>query len=177
MRLRYVAVLLLLGIAIVHTVRPTDHTPASDAVETADERVAWRGSYVAGATALPSPTVPGSLAGTEPDGDLSITVSRGTIRVFDYYLTTLGETDLSGVRALVNTEAERQSPSNATEVVALFDRYVHYLEEVRDLRAPTIDRYLADRRALQERYFGDDAEALFGEDNALAAGMVASANQ
>ena len=118
---------------------------------------------------------PASLSGTDPDGDLTVTVSRRTIQLFDYYLTTLGETDLTGVRALVAAEVNRQSPDKATQVLALFDRYISYLEDVHDVHASTIDGYFAQTLALQQRHFGRDAELIFGEDNALAARLLASA--
>jgi lipase chaperone LimK len=120
----------------------------------------------------PSPT---SLSGTEPDGDISVTISPGTIRFFDYYLTTLGETDLAGVRALVATEAQRRSSDNARDVLALFDRYARYLGELDIIYAPTIDSYFAQIIALQQRHFGGDAETLFGADNAVAARLIAAA--
>ena len=117
-----------------------------------------------------------SLAGTDPDGDLTVTVSRGTIRLFDYYLTTLGETDLAGVRARVATEVERQVPDRATAVLALFDRYTTYLEDLQHVHASSFDSYFARTLALQQHHFGADAEILFGEDNALAARFLASAS-
>jgi hypothetical protein len=118
------------------------------------------------------PRVPASLDGTEPDGDVSVTISRSTIRFFDYYLTTLGELDLDGVRALVEAEVERRTPDTATEVLALFDRYTTYLQDLRDVRAWSIESYYELALVLQERHFGGDARALFGADNALAARLL-----
>ena len=121
----------------------------------------------------PRPRVPASLAGTDPDGDVTVTISRSTLRFFDYYLTTLGELELDGVRALVAAEVERRTPDTASEVLALFDRYVTYLQDLRDVRASTIETYFELVLVLQQRHFGGDAQALFGADNALAARLLA----
>lgn len=154
--------LLLLGtLSIGHAVTTnSEHARAADQ-PAAPEHIAQRPQSTEPAWRTSS--IPDSLAGTDPDGDLSIPVSRGTLRLFDYYLTTLGETDVAGVRALVTIAADRQG--NTTEVLALFDRYIEYLEDLRDTHAPTIERYFARAQTLQARYFGADAETLFGEEN------------
>lgn len=141
-----------------------------------DKVVVWQPVETEHASPNRTTSYPASLSGTDPDGDLAVTVSRRTIQLFDYYLTTLGETDLAGVRALVAAEVDRQSSDTATQVLALFDRYISYLEDLRDVHASTLDGYFAQTLALQQRHFGRDAELLFGEDNALAARLLASAS-
>jgi hypothetical protein len=177
---------LVLGVmAVVYAVTVTG-TSRSTSTSTSTSGLSDASRRTSAATALagaPAPHVstpaspagtPASLDGTEPDGDLTVTVSRGTIRLFDYYLTTIGETDRAGVRALVAAEADRQSPDNTTEVLALFDRYTAYLDALHEVHASTIDDYFAQTLALQDRHFGPDAETLFGEDNASAARLLAS---
>lgn len=132
--------------------------------------------------------MPPSLAGTSPDGILHVLddtfiPTPGALRFFDYYLTTLGEggvTDLGAVRALVAGETRRRAPAQADAVLALFDRYVAYLDDVQHALELRRDLPLADMHAVtvtrQRAHFGDDADGLFGEENALAAQLLAASS-
>jgi lipase chaperone LimK len=102
------------------------------------------------------------------------------IRLFDYYLTTLGETDVDGVRTLVAGDARRYAPERVDDVLELFDRYIAYRDDLADALAVRPDIPIADLLAVtlsrQRAHFGDDADILFGEDNALADQLLARAS-
>ena len=132
---------------------------------------------------------PPSLRGTAVDGDLvldargDLVATADAIRLFDYFLTTLGEVDLAGVRALVAAEARRRVPGREDQALALFDRYVGYLDDARaaaQQHAPgdgvhplTAAREQLDRlEELQRARFGDDAARVFGDDNTLARAIL-----
>jgi lipase chaperone LimK len=123
---------------------------------------------------------PASLAGTDVDGELVVDArgrfvpTRGAIRMFDHFLSTLGETDLAGVRELVGREAERRAPEAADEVLALFDRYVAYLASLEAMPPRgSIRDHLDDVIELQRRRFGaETAERLFGVDDAIAIAVL-----
>jgi hypothetical protein len=128
---------------------------------------------------------PASLAGTETDGALisedgMFIPTPDAIRLFDYYLTTLGETDVVGVRRLVAADARRFAPERVDDVLELFDRYTAYLDDLEDSLAVRPDLPIADLHAVtisrQRAHFGDDADILFGEDNALATQLLARAS-
>jgi len=129
---------------------------------------------------------PLSLMGTRVDGDLvaaggALVAGPEAVRLFDYFLAALGETDMDGVRALVAAEARRRVPGQEAAVGALFERYVGYLEGAalvgRSAPAGTPLRGYLDRlEALQVERFGAAAAArLFGDDNALARVIVEEA--
>jgi len=125
---------------------------------------------------------PASLAGTDVDGQLDIDAegrfraSAAAVRMFDYFLATLGETDLAGIRALVRAEAARQLPGQEAAVLALFDRYLGYLERLQASAehagastGATPRAQLERVVALQQTSFGVElAASLFGDDDAVA---------
>src|SRR5262249_4054092 len=125
--------------------------------------------------------LPASLASSEADGELVLDATgafrptAGAIRLFDYFLTTLGEVDEQGVRELVRQEARRRVPGHEGEVVALFDQYLSYLQEVRLQEVRNAQNEQLSLRAhfqrkveLQRARFGEPlAETLFAQDNLL----------
>ncbi len=113
-----------------------------------------------------------------PDGQFIPT--PGAIRLFDHYLTTLGEIDASTVRRLVAADARRFAPERAGDVLELFDRYTAYLEDLQSALEITPDLPISDAHAVtlsrQRAHFGDDAEILFAVENELAAQLLARAS-
>ncbi|HET6433251.1 lipase secretion chaperone [Dyella sp.] len=124
------------------------------------------------ATVFPLPADPhralrdGSLRGTAVDGGVTIgfagrvAADPALRRLFDYYLSLLGETDLAGVRLLLREDLQRRPidvPQQAA-VMALFQRYVAYQQARTALAAADGSRDLPDRlaqdRALRERLLG-----------------------
>jgi lipase chaperone LimK len=136
------------------------------------------------------PALPASLRGTQVDGTLLLDADgvfrgdAGAIALFDYFLATLGETDLDGVRALVAAEAARRLPGHEAEVLALFDRYIAHLERLDDATRDPLPPGAVDPRAavhvfLQRRQaaeiddFGAAAAArLFCDADRLAAALL-----
>jgi lipase chaperone LimK len=128
----------------------------------------------------PAPTTiqprPPSLAGSAVDGELGVDrdgrfrPTAGAIRLFDYFLATLGETDVAGVRVLVAGEARRRLPGQEADVLALFDAYVAYLGALSDEVQALAPREALERVvAIQEARFGaEQAATLFGEATQLA---------
>jgi len=113
--------------------------------------------------------------------DDTFIATPGALRFFDYFLTTVGEgglVDLGTVRALVADEVRRRHPERVEAVLALFDRYVAYLDDVQHALEVRRDLPLADVHAVtvtrQRAHFGDDADVLFAEENALAVQLLAS---
>lgn len=107
----------------------------------------------------------GSLRGTAVDGGVTIGFA-GRVepdpalrRLFDYYLSLLGETDLDGVRQLLREDLQRRplDAGQQAEVMALFARYVAYQQARTALAAPgrgDLAARLAQDRALRERLLG-----------------------
>jgi len=145
------------------------------------------------ATAAPRPasaSAPGSFApslvGTTTEGiatasaGASLVLEPGLIRLFDHYLTTLGERSLEEIRAQLARElAQRYAPAAARQAVDVLDRYIAFREALR-AAAPAPPRggrgvdLLRERlramRAIRSRYFGDaEARALFGPADREAA--------
>lgn len=78
-----------------------------------------------------------SLRETEPDGavtlaaDGSLRYDRALRRLFDYWLSLVGELDHAEIRALLEGWlAERQPPRVVEQAMDAFDRYLRYLREV-----------------------------------------------
>ncbi len=120
----------------------------------------------------------GSLRGTTVDGGVTIGFAgrvdpdAALRRLFDYYLSLLGETDLDGIRQLLREDLQ-QRPLDAGQqaaVMALFARYVAYQQARTALAAPgggDLAARLAQDRALRERLLGPAlAQALYPTDDA-----------
>lgn len=107
----------------------------------------------------------GSLRGTAVDGDVTIGFAGRVApdpalrRLFDYYLSLLGETDLNGIRQLLREDLQRR-PLDAGQqaaVMELFGRYVAYQQARTALATPDggdLATRLAQDRALRERLLG-----------------------
>jgi len=152
--------------------------PASHAVDAAPAPVADTPS-----------AAPTSLAGTTPDGaataaaDRSLVLDPALIRLFDYYLTTVGERPLDAIRAQVDHDLDtRLNPLAARQAKDLYDRYVKFKTALKDQRPakPTgrsVDMLREGLRmmlALRATFFSDaESLALFGPQDAEAQAALA----
>ena len=120
-----------------------------------------------------------SLRGSEVDGGLAfdavgrIVPDAGMRRLFDYYLSLIGERDPAQIRQLLQADlVQRHGAARAAEALAYFDRYVAYLQRLADARIDALPR-LQDRFdrtvALRRDALGEAmATAFFAEDEARA---------
>jgi lipase chaperone LimK len=115
-----------------------------------------------------------SLRGTTPDGELRLDAAgnlvrdAGLRRLFDYWLTLDGEFDDDELRALLRAAvADSHGDAVASQAMAAFERYLGLRSQ---LAAAPPEGALEQRlRRLQEArraWFGTDAEAMFGEEEA-----------
>ena len=139
----------------------------------------------AGATPLAAT----SLAGTTPDGvattaaDQSLVLDPGLIRLFDYWLTTVGERPITAIRSDVERDLDgRLGPRAARQAKDLFARYVEFKTALKAQRPskPTgrsVDMLREGLRmmlALRATYFTDaESQALFGPQDAEASAALA----
>jgi lipase chaperone LimK len=118
-----------------------------------------------------------SLRGTTRDGDITVDANGRLVldanlrRLFDYYLALTGEFSDSDLRTLLLGDvAEAHGAGAAAEVAEVFDRYLGLRAEL--AHAP-VSADLAERfeqvRAARRNWFGDDADALFGDEEAQIA--------
>ena len=181
------ALLVAVGAYVVWRQPPPDALPESDATPTAIDAVhaavdaptpesgKASAASVAAARPLATPDWPASLRDSAPDGAVTLD-PNGRVRpdlelrrLFDYFLSALGERDVAAIRALLLDHVRAlHGEAVAAEVAALFDRYVDYqqalaamnappgeslrarLERVRDLRRRLLDPGMA------EAFFGDE---------------------
>jgi lipase chaperone LimK len=131
------------------------------------------------AMAITMPRLPNSLQGSMPDGEVTLGAdgrvqpSLGLRRLFDYFLSSIGELDLKAIRAqLIAYVRTLHGPIAAHEVGAWFDRYVDYqqaLAAAEPTLAGALEERLAFARQLRRRFFdGASAEIFFGEEEAYA---------
>ncbi|MEZ5463721.1 MAG: lipase secretion chaperone [Lysobacteraceae bacterium] len=127
-----------------------------------------------------------SLRGTEADGELSLDASghlrldAGLLRRFDYYLSLSGlnlsgEFSLAEIRYLLAADLREQyDDAMVSSALDAFGRYLGLREAVANANlSDDPAQRLAMLRALQRAWFGDDADALFSEENALLTDTVA----
>ena len=130
-----------------------------------------------------------SLAGTTPDGaasaaaDQSLVLDPALIRLFDYWLTTVGERPLAAIRADVEHDLDtRLAPRAARQAKDLFGRYLRFKTALKDLRpsrpaargVDTLREGLRTMLALRATYFTDaESQALFGPQDAEAQSALA----
>ena len=121
-----------------------------------------------------------SLRGTDIDGEVlldangRVVLDIGLRRLFDYYLSLVGERDIIQIRALLKAHLlGKYSPANADSVLLYFDRYTDYLNALTDLKIGNIakpeDR-LQKVAELRKKILGAEmALAFFAEEETLAA--------
>lgn len=165
------------------TNRRTGQIPAPEA-----ER--GEGSAKAGAAVDPSAAIgtpasafaidTSSLRGTEVDGSVSfdangqVVLEPGLRRLFDYYLSLIGERDPHQIRQLLADHLLGRHGANRTQMVLkYFDRYVAYQQRLAETKigdAVDPQERLAKAMALRRELLGDEmATAFFAEEEAQAA--------
>lgn len=84
--------------------------------------------------------LPQSLQGTEVDGDIIIDankqliVTEGLRRLFDYFLSALGEEDEAAISARVESYIRQHTPEPAaSQAVAIFNQYIAYLKALPEI--------------------------------------------
>lgn len=127
--------------------------------------------------------LPASLAGTEVDGALEagpdghLSVGPRVIALFDHFLSATGEEDEAMIRARIEAHARAHLTEPALgEALDLLDAYMGYRAAGRKLALPadaTAAERLAAVRELRREHFGEDAQALFGEDERAAEVAIA----
>lgn len=146
---------------------------ASSALESTPESVASISAKRSQALADSQRHLPSSLIGTTPDGEIErdaqgqLRPTLGLRRLFDYFLSAMGEVDLPAIRAMLRTHVQAQQPSSVVDaVLALFDRYVDY-QRARALPAAATDtaaQFAADKALRRQFFDADTALAFFGEE-------------
>jgi len=123
--------------------------------------------------------LPASLQGSEPDGEITldasgrVLITLGLRRLFDYFLSAIGELDVPAIRALLLTHVrELHGSAAAAEVAAIFDRYVDYqraLSAAESGLPRAMNQRLAFAKQLRRSFFdAAAATAFFGEEEAYA---------
>ena len=124
-----------------------------------------------------------SMAGTRPDGDLNVAagdalvVDAGLRRLFDYYLSAVGEKPLDAIRLEIEQELVRRlKPAAAVDARRLLARYLDYksalveLEQRPQLAGANITAARARLSGMQDlrvRYFSaTEVQGMFGFDDA-----------
>jgi len=121
-----------------------------------------------------------SLRGTEVDGAVAldangrVALDLGMRRLFDYYLSLMGEQDLVQIRSLLKDYLlGKYSPANTDVALKFFDRYTDYLNALTDLNIGGLSKpeeRLEKVTALRKKMLGEEmAFAFFAEEEMLAA--------
>lgn len=146
-------------------------------------------------SARPAPVVR-SLQDTVPDGDLqSMQTSGGATvsgalaygelrRLFDYYLSTVGEQSIEAITAQIQSELQRRLPPlQAQKAQRLLGLYIAFKRELVDLEAKpdlsgnavaAVRKRMLAMQDLRARYFtADEVEGMFGFEDAYDMDAVA----
>lgn len=142
-------------------------------------------NVAASAGAMPgarAPFVP-SMQGTQPDGDLQTLRMAGTqtspaayarlVRMFDYYLSAVGEASTEAIRQRITHELDlAMPPDQAQEAKRLLGLYLAFKRDLVELEQDTalagngvqaIHRRMLAVQQLRERYFtADEVQGMFG---------------
>ncbi len=121
-----------------------------------------------------------SLRGTDVDGGIAldangqVVLDLGMRRLFDYYLSLMGEQDIVQIRSLLKDYLlGKYSPANTDSVLKYFDRYSDYLSALTDLNIGGLSKpedRLVKVNALRKEMLGEEmAFAFFAEEEMLAA--------
>lgn len=127
--------------------------------------------------------LPASLSGTEVDGGLDVgpdghlILGPRALALFDYFLSASGEESDAAIRARIEAYARAHLDEPALgEALDLLDRYLAYREAGHTLRIPDgagAAERLSAVRELRRKHFGDDADALFGDEERAAEAAIA----
>ncbi|TDR73327.1 lipase secretion chaperone [Paludibacterium purpuratum] len=133
-------------------------------------------ALVARAPAAMQGTAP-SQRGTRVDGAArddaggALRIDMGLRRLFDYFLATYGERDMSTIRKALQQNLQHSLSAKALQqALALFDRYVAYRQALAGLKL-SADSSVADRldriAAIRPRFFSpQEVQGLFGAEDA-----------
>ena len=164
--------------------------------------MAWQGT---GPDATPVPPAPAanrsapfvrSMQDTVPDGDLQsmqagqMAGSSGTLaygelkRLFDYYLSAVGEQSIAAITQHVRSELERRLPAlQAQKAQRLFALYIEFKRELIELDSKpelagngvqAIRRRMLAMQDVRARYFSnDETQGMFGFDDSYDMDAVA----
>lgn len=136
--------------------------------------------------------LPRSLMDTEVDGELEadahghLVISNGVRRVFDYFLSSLGEESLESIVARIRAYIRHKLPQPAAaEAEDLLNKYLAYLDGLRSLQQTAqppsdgqmdldaIRRQMAQVQALRSQIFTPDVvEAFFGDEDVYNSYML-----
>jgi lipase chaperone LimK len=129
----------------------------------------------------PNRDLPASLQGSEPDGELRTDAKgrfvpdAGALRLFDYFLTALGEETLPQVKARITAEINRHLRGEARgDANQLLEQYLDYRDEARQMnegrtQPAELETGFAQLSDLRRKVFGrHTADLLFGEEEKLA---------
>ncbi|MDP2227739.1 MAG: lipase secretion chaperone [Moraxellaceae bacterium] len=165
--------------------------PAKDGqAESAAELVALSGSTGEGSIAPPTrfqtgvEALPRSLQGTEVDGELEVDaqgrlkITHGIRRVFDYFLSAVGEEPMASIIARLRAYIRHQLPAGAAaEAERILDGYLAYKQGLEGLQArvqqsdgsldiAAVRRQMQEVQALRTQYLAADViAAFFGDDD------------
>lgn len=159
------------GAAAPANARGTTTAPEDDRPPPAPEASTDPPSKTAGPRAID--LAPASLKGTEVDG--AITIRDGRIipdlalrRLYDYFLSALGEKSLADIRIwLAAYLREQHGSAITTEALDLFDRYVTTLQAIQNGVSSNLDprSRQVQLTELRQRLLGAElAEAFFGAE-------------
>lgn len=151
-----IAVIVVLVVAIIWWFKPNDNSKISSqtvstvldsqtSAKSTDEASSDSGmskkskqSTIKFTTGLES--LPRSLQGTDVDGEIIIdenkqlVVTEGLRRLFDYFLSALGEEDEATIYARVESYIRSHTPEPAaSQALAIFDQYVAYLKAIPEI--------------------------------------------
>lgn len=132
------------------------------------------------------PPMPGSLQDTEEDGSVQVdasghlVVSADLRRLFDYYLSAMGEEGLPVIREriLASLRAKNLSAAAMEEAVRVLDDYLAYRDAARTFAANQrgaeldVGARLESLRELRREHLGPWAEGLFGDEERVDAVSV-----
>lgn len=163
----------------------------------------WQGDDAQPAATAASAVQPGkaapfarSLQDTLPDGDLQALQTAGSAgapsalaygelrRLFDYYLSTVGEQSIEAITAHIRAELQRRlPPPQALKAQRLLALYIEFKRELVDLEAKpelagnavaAIRRRMLAVQDLRGRYFSaDEVDGMFGFEDAYDQDAVA----
>jgi lipase chaperone LimK len=167
------------GAALWLALRAADETSREPARELPPARVS-AAPAPGGPPAAPTPDaparLPGSLAGSEPDGGLvrdadgRFVPTRDALDLFDYFLSASGEEPDDRIRARIEA-AIRERLDDPAPALDLLDRYLAYRADARQLYADEfaaslpLERRLQRIRELRRAHFGEElADALFAAE-------------
>jgi lipase chaperone LimK len=128
--------------------------------------------------AIPVPSLPTSLQGTDSDGGVTLDASGRLVpdlalrRLYDHFLSSIGERSIDEIRALLAARLDTiTTPEGKRQALEVFERYLRYLKEVDSAAARLSALPLRERLAmlseLRRQYLGTEmASAFFNDEEA-----------